>query len=271
MGHPVGIIAGSGDIPRFYIHELKKRGDNCVVAAVKGEASAELSEEAVEYAEFAFQQINDLVAFLKSRDVETVYLAGKIEHRRMMKNSSLDPRHSLLVRRLKEKGAQSLLQLFIQILADQGITAADPFPLLESLFCPEGFLGRVQPSQGAMEDITIGWDKACVLADLDIGQTIVVKNGAVVAVEGIEGTDRAVQRAGELAGEGCIAVKLVRTIQDYRIDMPAVGEKTVRKLIEARFAGLCFEADRLPFFQKEEAVQMADKHGLFLYARSRPD
>jgi DUF1009 family protein len=271
MGHSFGIIAGSGDIPRFYIHELKKRGDSCVVAAVKGEAPAGLSGEADVYAEFALQELNDLVSFLKSHQVENVYLAGKIEHRRFFQKKSLDPRYLFLVRRLKEKGPQSLVRLFIDFLADRGISTTDPFPLLEPLFCSEGSKGRVEPSPEVMADMVFGWDKARFLADQDIGQTLIVKDGTVVAVEGMEGTDLAIQRAGKLAGDGCVAVKVIRTHQDYRIDLPAVGAETVRNLIEARFAGLCFEADRMPFFQREEAVQMADRHGLALYARSRPD
>lgn len=271
MGQSFGIIAGSGDIPRFYIHELKKRGDSCVVAAVRGEAPAGLSGEADVYAEFALQELNDLVSFLKSHHVENVYLAGKIEHRRFVQKKSLDPRHFLLVRRLKEKGAQPLVRLFIDFLADQGITTADPYPLLEPLFRSEGPQGRVKPSPEVMADMVFGWDKARILADQDIGQTLIVKEGTVVAVEGMEGTDMTIRRAGELAGDGCVAVKVIRTRQDYRIDLPAVGAETVRNMIEARFAGLCFEADRMPFFQREEAVQLADRHGLALYARSRPD
>ena len=111
-----------------------------------------------------------------------------------------------------------------------------------------------------------GWGIARKLADLDIGQTVIVKGKAIVAVEGIEGTDEAIKRAGELAGKGIVVVKVSRSYQDPRIDLPAVGLETVKSLIQAGGQGLGFEARKIPFFQKGEAISLADDHGVSIIA-----
>jgi len=105
------------------------------------------------------------------------------------------------------------------------------------------------------------------IADLDIGQTIVVKDKAIVAVEAMEGTDETIRRAGRLAGPGIVAIKVGRTRQDMRIDVPAVGLETMRVLVAVHGAALVFEAGRVPFFQKEEALALADANGIAVLAR----
>jgi hypothetical protein len=118
-----------------------------------------------------------------------------------------------------------------------------------------------------MEDIEFGWAQAKVVADLDIGQTVVVKDKAIVAVEGMEGTDETIKRAGRLAGEGVVAIKVGRTQQDMRIDVPAVGLETMRSLAIVRAAALSFEAQKVLFFDKEEALALADANRISVIAK----
>jgi DUF1009 family protein len=108
---------------------------------------------------------------------------------------------------------------------------------------------------------------AKTLADADIGQTLVVKDRAVVAVEGMEGTDETIRRGALLAGDGVVVLKTGRTRQDMRIDVPMVGRETVRTLVNVRAAALVIEADRVPFFQKEEALETAGRAGLAVLVR----
>jgi hypothetical protein len=119
-----------------------------------------------------------------------------------------------------------------------------------------------------LKDIGFGLRIAREVADLEIGQTVVVKNGAIVVVEGMEGTDRAIQRAGRLAGPGFIVVKAGRTSQDMRIDVPAVGLDTVKTLLRAGGAALGLEAGKVAFFQKHEAVSLADAQGVSVVVRA---
>ena len=122
-------------------------------------------------------------------------------------------------------------------------------------------------SQAVEEDVDFGWRMAKKIAELDIGQTVIVKNKAVVAVEGMEGTDEAILRAGRIAGKDSVVVKVCRPHQDPRIDLPAIGLNTVQKLVQSGAGTLCFEAKKMPFFRKQEAVSLAEKHQISILAR----
>ncbi|MFC2156931.1 LpxI family protein [Acidobacteriota bacterium] len=267
MGNTRGIIAGSGEFPSFLIQEIQKRGYRCIVAGIKGEAHGSLEDMADEFSLFDSKQIGDLIAFFHSYGVTQSFFAGKIDHRRIFQKKSFDPRLLLLMAKLKDKSPSQLIQFFIEFLESQGIEVLDPAEMISPLFCEEGILGQSKPSKSIERDVNFGWEKARHLADLDIGQTIVVKDGAVVSVEGMEGTDIAIERAGQMAGEGTVVVKVSRTIQDKRVDLPAVGLSTVNAMIQARAGALCIEAGRMPFFQKVESMQLADQHNIVVVAR----
>ena len=124
-----------------------------------------------------------------------------------------------------------------------------------------------RPSRELELDIAFGWEMARNIADSDIGQTVVVKDRAIVAVEGMEGTDETIKRGGRLAGKGTTVVKVSRMSQDPRIDLPAVGLATVQSLVAAKSSVLCFEAGQMPFFQRQEAVCLADAQGIAIIAK----
>jgi DUF1009 family protein len=152
-------------------------------------------------------------------------------------------------------------------LAGQGIETVDPLQFLAKAFCAEGVLTDEQPTAWILSDIQYGWPVARKLADADIGQSVLVKHHAVVAVEGIEGTDAAVERAGRLAGAGCVLIKVGRTRQDPRIDLPAVGLETIKSLAKAKAGALCFEADRMPFFHRRQSTALADRNHICIIAK----
>ncbi len=143
----------------------------------------------------------------------------------------------------------------------------DPTSFVASSFCQEGVLTKTKPSPAAEEDIEFDFKIAKNIADLDIGQTVIVKDKAVVAVEGMEGTDEAIKRGGRLAGEETVVVKVSRSFQDARVDLPAVGLNTVKSLVEARSGSLCIEAQSIPFFQKEKAISLADAHRISIIVK----
>lgn len=267
MGRRLGVIAGSGSFPIHVCQEAKRRGEACVVAGIKGEAENIIAESAENFAWFGIHEINNLITYFKKYRVSEAVFAGKIEHRIIYKNEELGKTLPILLGTEKDLTPTSLIQTAIQILAMQGIDILDPTPYVASAFCEEGILTRTKPSPKIQGDIKFGWDLARQLADMDIGQTIITKGKAVVAVEGMEGTDEAIKRAGELAGKGIVAIKVGRSSQDPRIDLPAVGLGTVECLIQAEGQALAFEAKKIPFFQKDEAVSLADSHDIAIIAK----
>lgn len=242
-------------------------GYSCVVAGIKGEAKDILVEKADYFAWFDVHEIGNLIAFFKKNKVPEAVFAGKIEHRVIYESEELSKALPFLLKKGEDLTPTALIQTAIHVFSTQGITIKEPTPFIASALCEEGVLTEAKPSQNTEEEILFGWDIAKRLADLDIGQTVIIKGKAVVAVEGMEGTDEAIKRAGQLAGKGIVVVKVSRSSQDPRIDLPAVGLETVKSLIHAGGQALGFEAQKIPFFQKEEAISLADTHEISIIAK----
>jgi DUF1009 family protein len=267
MGERLGIIAGSGKIPSFLFQEAEGKGYECIVAGIRGEAEPEIQELAGTFEWFELTDVAEIVSYFRQAEIRHILLAGKFDPLKIYKKKSLNPFVLGLIERSANKSPASLVSMAIHFFAQKGLSVEDPTQFFASAFPDEGVLTETLPTPGIEADIQFGWGKVRNLADSDIGQTLVVKEKAVVAVEGMEGTDETIRRAGRLAGSGCVVVKLSRTRQDPRIDLPAVGLSTVDSLIDARCAALCVEARKVAFFQKEESVKKADAGGVVLVAR----
>jgi len=268
MSRPLGIVAGSGEFPFYICREAEKHGYSPVAAAVRDQASPDLEKVCAVCARFEPRRMLEIEKFFKRHGVREAVFAGKIDPRAAF---DIEGAGGLLPRLLglgSDTTATAIIEKAIRWLTQKGIEVIDPRPFLRGVFCEEGILSRSHGGGRILNDIDFGWDKARLLADHEVGQTLVVKNGSVAAVEGLEGTDAAIRRGGELAGPGIVVVKRSRTRQDPRIDLPAVGLETVKSLAEVRGAALCFEAETMPFFRREEAVALADEHGIVLRARS---
>ncbi|MBN2200025.1 MAG: UDP-2,3-diacylglucosamine diphosphatase LpxI [Candidatus Aminicenantes bacterium] len=267
MGPRFGLIAGSGELPLLALEEAAARGWVSVVAGVRGEASRDLEQKAGAFLWFDPGRPEEAVRFLKDRGVESVLLAGKVDPRASFRRPEGWPGRGERPAGTPEGTPSALILAFIRYLESRGLRVMDPAPFLSPHFCAEGVLTAVQPPGPVLEDAHFGWALAKRMADLDVGQTVIVKTRTVAAVEAAEGTDAAIRRAAALAGPGTVAVKVGRTRQDLRIDVPGVGLSTIRTLIEAEAAALCLEAGRVAFFQRQEALDLADKAGLAVFAR----
>jgi hypothetical protein len=267
MGDRLGIIAGAGEFPLLAAAEAGARGFECVIAAIRGEADDRFRDGPGIVEWFEPGEISSLSGFLKSQAVSGVLIAGKIRQEAAFRPERLDAAALFLFRQAGGKSPVRLIAALIEFLEGQGLRVLDPMPFLNAYFCSPGTLTRAKPDRRVLMDIEYGLSIAVVLADLDIGQTLVVKDRAIIAIEGIEGTDRAILRGGELAGPGTVVIKAGRSHQDPRIDLPAVGLETIRTLIGAEASALAFDAEKLPFFQREAAVALADDSGIVIVAK----
>lgn len=267
MANQIGVIAGSGEFPFLVLKEAQKSGYRCTLAAIKGEAESELQEKIDAFEWFDVDEISKMISYLKNSGVREAVFAGKVDHRLIYrKGKSILESLPFDVEGMR-RTPSALLEAVIDYMAKQGIEIKDPMIFLSSLVCEEGLLTQTKLSTEQEEDVAFGWEMARKIADLDIGQTVIVKDKAVVALEGMEGTDEAIKRAGRLACEGTVVVKVTRSHQDFRIDLPAVGLQTVRNCAEAKAKALCFEAQKMPFFQREEAVSFANAHKISVIAK----
>lgn len=268
MEHRLGIIAGSGEFPVFVLTEAQKRGYSCVIAGIRGQAASSLQERDEKFEWFEAHDIINLISFFKKHDVREILFAGKIDHKLIYKKELNTLPHELLDKS-QEKTPTAIIKSVIDFLTHQGFKVKEPDEFLSLAFCEEGILTENQPSLRVEKDIVFGWKIAQDLADSDIGQTVVVKDCAVVALEGMEGTDEAIRRGGRLVGEGIVCIKVCRSRQDSRIDLPAVGLSTVENLVDVGGKAFCFEARSIPFFQKKEAIALANANNLVIVARKR--
>jgi UDP-2,3-diacylglucosamine hydrolase len=268
MGRRIGIVAGSGLFVSAAVSELRRRGLRCAVLGIKGESSPGLRAAADSFLSIAPGELGRALAFFKSQGISETLFLGKVRPSVVFRRANFDAETWKRLAGLKEKSPSDLLETVFAWLEAGGIKVVNPRFLLAPHFCRPGVLTRAAPAQAILKDIRLGLKVARQAADLEIGQTVAVKDGVIVAVEDLEGTDRAIRRGGRLAGPGFVVAKAGRTAQDMRIDVPAVGRGTVESLVRAGGAALAIEAGKVAFFQKEEAVSLADSRGVSIVVRA---
>ncbi len=271
MGHRIGIVAGSGMLPFLILEKAKIQDYACVVVGLKGEADPGLEEKAEVFSWVEREDIPRLISFFRKNGIHEVLMAGKVDQRRIFEEEKFNENLMVLLRKMRDKTPTSIMKALINLLGREGIQVIDPTPFLSSYFCQEGVMTKFKPTPEMEEDIQLGLRTARKIADLDLGQTVIVKDRAVVAVEGIEGTDETIRRGGEFAGKGIVVAKAARTSQDMKIDLPGVGLKTIETLVKVRGAALCIEARKVLFFQKEEAISLADNNKILIMAKEFKD
>lgn len=262
----LGVIAGGGTLPVELAKSAKDRGEKVVVFALEGMASPELEKiadrvywmEIGQYRKFAF-------LLLKER-IRKLVLAGKVDKNVIYKENNADGSYKKHFNKLKDKKDYSILEEITRHLKRVGVEVVDGMKYLKHLLPEAGVIGEVQPDERIEKDINFGYSVAKRLADLDIGQTVVVKNEAIVAVEAMEGTDATIERSREIAGEGCVMVKVSRTKQDMRWDVPTVGPDTIQKLSDNSFSAMAIESGKMYLIDKEEFIRSANSCNIVVKA-----
>ncbi|MGB2763871.1 MAG: UDP-2,3-diacylglucosamine diphosphatase LpxI [Candidatus Aminicenantaceae bacterium] len=267
MGQRIGIVAGSGEFPFLVLEEAKKMGCFCAVAGIRGEAETGIKEKADIFEWFDVGGILNLISFFKKTGVKEAVIAGSVDRRNIFNKEIFNEASLGLLSQSQDRSPTAIIKTIINFIEKEGIQIKDPAVFITSSFCQESILTETKPSPEVEENLVFGWEIAKNIADLDIGQTVIIKDKTVVAVEGIEGTDETIIRGGRLAGEEIVAIKVSRSLQDTRVDLPAVGLKTIEALAEVRGRALCFEAGKVPFFQKRKAVSLADSNRISIVVR----
>lgn len=249
------LVAGSGSLPTAFVKKAKELGDEVFVVGVKDITSIEAN------AYLPLGKVGTLVKFLEKHKINKLVLLGKFEHKLLFSHLlTLDSLALKILKRAKDRRAQSLVKALMNELEEMGFEFIDPKPYLEELLAGKGTLNRLEPSSQATEDGLFGFPIAKEIAQLDVGQTIVVKEGTVVSVEAMEGTQEAIYRAGKLAGRGCRVIKVARKNQDFRIDVPTVGLDTLEALRQIKADALFLEAGKVYIVDKDKFLKLADKY-----------
>lgn len=263
----IGMIAGQGDFPILLAQGARGAGVEVIAFGVHGLASDGIAEHAQETYSLKLTEMTRLFELCKKHNIKHITMAGRIPHNVVLKQMSFDTRILKVLGNLPNMKADSLLLAATQEIEKEGIQVLDSTMFLKSCLPEPGLLTTQCPvSEELMKDFKFGYPIAKGIAKLDVGQTIAVKNGIVVAVEGIEGTDQLIQRSGELAGEGVVFVKVAKPKQDMRFDVPVIGMNTFKNLAKVKAAGLCVTAGQSIFLHREESLALAEKYKISVFA-----
>jgi len=263
---PLGLFAGGGQLAGTLLAALKEQGREVVVVGFKGETPEEVLRGASRSLSVDTTDLSPVIAFLKEAGVREAFMAGTVSHLNIYRPPAPESLTARVLAALADRRADTLLKAAAFQLARAGIRLVSAMPHLKALVPARGALTRRAPTAEEARDVAFGLRIARGLAGLDVGQTVVVKDRAVVAVEALEGTDAAIRRAGELCGPGAVVVKVAKPRQDFRFDVPVVGPGTVASLRAARAAALAVEAGRTLILSRPEVVALADAAGIALTA-----
>ncbi|MDI6785358.1 MAG: UDP-2,3-diacylglucosamine diphosphatase LpxI [bacterium] len=258
----VGIIAGEGRLPLIAAKELKKQAYDIVVVCIVSGLKKSLKEIANKVYEIEIGKIGEIIDTLNLHEVKDLVMLGKVKKQILYQDIVLDEKTISLLSKIKNKSDDTILKAIVEELEKEGIFVVDQTKYLKRLLPSKGVLSERKPNLRENEDINYGWEMAKGIAGLDIGQTVIVKEKAVVAVEAIEGTDKAILRAGEIAGADAVVVKVSKPQQDFRFDVPTVGINTMESIIEAKARVLAIESGKTLVVHKEEMIALANKFGI---------
>lgn len=268
----LGLIAGNGRFPFLVLDAARHAGYDVTVIALKEETFPELVDRAGRPPAAAVHwislgQLGKCISLLKDAGVVQAVMAGQVKHTKLF--ADIVPDFTLLgvLMRLDAKNTDALISGVANVLHDNGIELLDSTAFLAPLMAGAGVLTRRTPGPEERADLDFGYRVADVIAGLDIGQTIVVKSAAVVAVEAMEGTDAVIARAGQLAGAGTRVVKVAKPNQDMRFDVPVVGVSTIEAMKAAGATLLSVDAGKTLMIDGAAIIRAADEAGIAIVGR----
>lgn len=257
----IGIIVGNGSLPVQFL----KRAESCELYPIGlFDTIDEKIKNHPNYKPFNIGEVGAIIKYLLKNDIHKIIMLGKVEKDLIFKDLELDEFGEKLLAKLPDRRDETLLFGVIAFMRLNGIKVLPQNYLLRDFMFEKKCYTKLIPSDIDLQTIKMGVKGAKMLSSLDAGQTVVCKNRSIVALEGIEGTDKTILRGGKLAGTNCIIVKMARPQQDMRVDIPAVGLDTIKKLIEIDARGIVGESNKMLFLDKSECIELANNHNMFI-------
>lgn len=255
----IGLLAGYGVFPMELAQALKNEGFSVHVVAIKEEASPAIESIVDSVKWLSVGQIKGLIKTMQQHQVSDLIFAGKVQKLHLFRNFKPDILAAKILLKIKDKRDDSLMLGIVDALAEEGITVGSQVAYAKAMLADEGHLFGPKPSKQQLKDMAFGFPQAKHIAGLDIGQTIVVKDEAVLAVEAIEGTDQAIQRGGQLGGKASTVVKVAKPNQDPRFDVPAMGVGTLEFMAKSGCTSIAIEAEKTLLIEKDRLADIAKK------------
>lgn len=269
----LGLIAGNGRFPFLVLDAARRLGHDVVIIAVKEEADRDLETAAIDAGaaihRVSLGQLGRCIELLRQAGATHAVMAGQVKHVKLFAGILPDRLLLSVLLRLRARNTDSLIAAIADVMRDHGVELLDSTAFLTPLLARAGVMTRRAPTPEEQDDFAFGYRMADAVAGLDIGQTIVVKDRAVVAVEAMEGTDEVIARAARLAGEGTRVVKVAKPNQDMRFDVPVVGRQTIDAMCRAGASALSVDAGKALFLDGEEIIRAAEAAGIAIIGRTQ--
>jgi hypothetical protein len=277
----LGLIAGNGRFPFLLLEAARAHGNEVVVAALKEETDPEIDERAqadpgIRVHWLSLGELSRLIETFQSEGVTQAVMAGQVRHKQIFSSIRPDWRLAKLLLSLRTKNTNMLLGAIAKVLGDEGIELVSSTSYLEPLLAQPGTLTARAPSEQEQQDIVYGREVGKAVAGYDIGQTVVVASQACVAIEAMEGTDVAIERAGAIMqsldseastlDRSLTVVKVAKPKQDMRFDVPVIGIRTIEVMQQAGATCLAVEAHRTLLFDRDNVVTLANNAGITIVA-----
>ena len=254
----IGLIAGNGRFPLIFAATARRQGVRVVAVAHRGETDESIERLADEVVWIRVGELGRIIRTFQRAEVRRVVMAGGIQKVRLFSGFRPDFRGATFLARQRSFHDDALLRGIAGELEREGIDVVSSTTYLTEIVAGTGALGRATPKRADWKEIALGFKIAKDVGRWDVGQSLVLKNGIVLAVEGIEGTDACIRRGGELARGGSVVVKVAKPGQDLRFDVPAVGPVTIATMVEVGARVLALEAGKTLILDREEFLERAD-------------
>ncbi|MSO55432.1 MAG: LpxI family protein [Acidobacteria bacterium] len=270
----LGLIAGNGRFPFLVLDAARSMGHDVTVIAAKEEAFADLNDAAAKAHSpihwISLGELGKCISLMKDAGITQAVMAGQVKHAKIFAGGIIpDATFRSVLMKLAFRNTDGLIGAVAGVLKDEGIELIDSTSLLKPMLAAAGLMTRRPLTDEQQQDVEFGYGMADAIAGLDIGQTIAVKQRAVVAVEAMEGTDQVIARAGQLAGAGVCIVKVAKPKQDMRFDVPVVGLATIHAMRAAGATALSIDAGKTLMFDREAMIAAADGAGIAIVGRQK--
>lgn len=260
------LIAGDGNLPIELAKKVKENGLELVVISLSSDNKKELEKIADKLYECGPGQVKKIRQIIIDEQIKQVSFIGKVSKRLIIKRPKFDDMAIDLLKKAVKLNDDSVMLMAVEELKKVGAEVLDQTIFIKHLMVSSGVLGDIKPTEEQLKDIEYGYETAKQMGKLDIGQSVVVKNKMIMAVEAIEGTDKCIVRGCKLAKSGAVIVKVAKPMQDKRFDIPTVGLKTLKKMHHYKAAVLAVEANETIMANKKELIDYANKHKIAVVA-----
>ena len=263
----VGLLAGVGALPVECARSAREQGYEVYVVALLPETDQSLKDYATDYQEISVFKVGKILNYLKKKQVDKVTMIGKVTKELLYAHKAMpDFKTMQILMSLHDRKDDTVMQALVEAVESTGAKVVDQTALIRPLMPEKGTLTKREPTADEKRDMEFGFRMAKEIGRLDVGQTVVVKDLAVMALEAIEGTDACIRRGGQLARGGAVVAKVAKPQQDKRFDVPAVGRTTIESMIEAGAKALVIEAGQTLLVEKEQVLQLAEANGITIVA-----